>query len=96
MPTSFKEHHITDQQLETFCEKWREYATKLAGKLRASGYPFTREDIEDAGSEGMVKALGLKDKPEPYIATSVGNVVRNMGERLRTRSRDVNWDDHEK
>ena len=33
----------------------------------------------------MVKALELKDRPEPYIATSVGNVVRDMAKRLMTR-----------
>ena len=45
----------------------------------------------------MVKALELKDRPEPYIATSVGNVVRNMGDRLMTRhKRNVRLEDIEK
>ena len=41
--------------------------------------------------------MELKDKPEPYIATSVGNAVRDMGKRLMTQcKRNVRLEDIEK
>ena len=61
----------------------------MAKKLKSHGYPFTPEDIEDAEMEGLLKAMELDGHDEPYIATAVGNKVRDMAKRLQTRSRDI-------
>ena len=61
----------------------------MARKLARRGVPFTREDFEDAEMEGLLRAMELDGHEEAYIATAVGNKVRDMGRRLQTRSRDV-------
>ena len=61
----------------------------MARKLARRGVPFTKEDFEDAESEGMVKAMELERDGKPVTGTAVGNAVRDMARRLQTRSRDV-------
>ena len=75
---------------------WRKYALGMAHKLKRGGAPFTQEDIEDAEMEGLLRAMELDGHNDQYIGTAVGNVVRNMADRLKTRGRDVRLADYEK
>ena len=57
----------------------------MARKLARQGVPFTKEDLEDCEMEGLLKAMELDGHEEAYIATAVGNKVRDMAKRLVTR-----------
>ena len=43
--------------------------------------------------EGLLRAMELDGHDKDYIATAVGNKVRDMAKRLQTRSRDVRLDE---